>query len=375
MTQWDIQYTDLQGNKTIEHFGSSKDAMVRYEALLPRTYGSLGDLECVCPPKEVTVKPCESVRTEETSYDWDDFKSVVRRAMVGTEMSPKGKHFYVEDGSGVKTVCSSDGTPLVGIKMDYSMNTGFGDIKIINMHLDAIDFDKAFEYCQEAADYIVASLGADDEIAIIKVNLNEDGASAASLGACPTGARRKDAVNEDTSSLEAAYGDGNIYTMESSADGFYGKNSPLAMAVLNNDIETMKSLQDGTVPTPDKPWKYSGWVEDIDAPEDADGNYPYVYDMDVDYDLTFVQDFHRVIGEKDNEEALNLLLDYYPDFFVASIDFNNAFHKGYSKGLLRTLLSNIRAAIGDDEDLSNNYLAYEEFGDDPIKNLTEFLGE
>lgn len=209
----------------------------------------------------------------------------------------------------------------------------------------------------------------------VYVAKDEDGASAASLGACPTGAHRKDSVNEDTNSLEAIYGDGDIYTRESSADGFYGKNSPLAMAVLNNDIETMKSLRDGTVPKPDKPWKYSGWVEDIDAPEDADGNYPYVYDMDQDYELTFVQDFHRVVGKPNNEEALNLLLDYYPDFFVASIDFYNSFHKGYSKGLLRTLLHNIRDAVGDDEDLAINYLGYEEFGDDPIKNLTEFLGE
>lgn len=232
--------------------------------------------------------------------------------------------------------------------------------------------DEAVNRYEELLPRTYGEFGDLDKVSVAK---DEDGVSAASLGACPTGSSKKDSVNEAESSLEAIYGDGQIYTGESSADGFYGKNSPLAMAVLNNDMDAMKALREGTTPTPDKPWKISGWVEDLDAPEDADGNYPYVYDMDTDYDLTFVQDFHRVVGKKDNEEALNLLLEYYPDFFVASIDFNNAFHKGYSKDLLMTLLRNIRAAVGDDEDLRNNYLAYDEFGDNPIKNLTEFLGE
>lgn len=242
----------------------------------------------------------------------------------------------------------------------------FGKKMVESFHKE----DAAISRYEELLPRTYGEFGDLDKVSVAK---DEDGASAASLGACPTGVKSAKKVDENTSDLEAIYGDGGIYTGESSADGSYPKNSPMGTALVNNDVDTLKALHDGNVPVPDRPWRYLGWIEDIDAPEDANGNYPYVYDMDTDYDMLFVEDFHRIIGKPDNEEALGLLLEYYPDFIPTPVDFNNAIHKGYSKSLLNALFNNIRS-IYSDEEFNINY-GYDEYGDDPVKNLTEFLGE
>ena len=185
---------------------------------------------------------------------------------------------------------------------------------------------------------------------------------------------KKSEADGDEDKLQAAYGDGGIITHESSADGFYvDDHDPMGYAILNNDVATMKELFAGTAPVPEKPWTYAGWYEDIDAPEDKDGNYPYVYDWERENDTNFVNDWKRVVGKTNNEEALNLLLEKAPDFVPAAIDFYNAFHAGYDKKLLRKLLDNISVVI-DPEDINNDYLHYEEFGEDAYGNLDKFLG-
>lgn len=175
--------------------------------------------------------------------------------------------------------------------------------------------------------------------------------------------------------LASVYGSGDIVTHESSADGFYvDDHDPMGWAILNNDVDTMKELFAGTAPTPDKPWLYAGWDEYTDAPADKDGSYPYRYSWDSERDLNFVEDWKRVVGETNNEEALNLLLEHDHDFIPTAIDFYNAFLAGYDKKLLRKLLDNIRA-VWDKDDINDSYLNYEDFGETPYENLIEFLGE
>lgn len=188
-----------------------------------------------------------------------------------------------------------------------------------------------------------------------------------------TSESKKSEADGEEAKLQAAYGDGGIITHESSADGFYvNDHDPMGYAILNNDVATMKELFAGTASVPEKPWTYAGWHEDIDAPEDKDGNYPYVYDWERENDTNFVNDWKRVVGETNNEEALNLLLEKAPDFVPTAIDFYNAFHAGYDKKLLRKLLDNISTVV-DKEDISSEYLNYEEFGEDAYDNLDKFL--
>ncbi len=181
--------------------------------------------------------------------------------------------------------------------------------------------------------------------------------------------------NESEKPLADIYGDGDIITHESSADGFYvDDHDPMGWAILNNDVDTMKELFAGTAPTPGNPWQYAGWDEYTDAPADKDGIYPYRYSWDSERDLNFVENWKRVVGKTNNEEALNLLLEHDPDFIPTAIDFYNAFLAGYDKKLLRKLLDNIRA-VWDKDDINDNYLNYDDFGETPYENLIEFLGE
>ena len=50
MANWSISYTDVFGKKKVESFESQGEAQARYEALIPRTYGDLGDLVSVTAP-------------------------------------------------------------------------------------------------------------------------------------------------------------------------------------------------------------------------------------------------------------------------------------------------------------------------------------
>lgn len=222
----------------------------------------------------------------------------------------------------------------------------------------------------------------------LNIRIHECGSSASSLGPSPMGVLRvgrprkdmlaikKNESNEDAQAvLQANYGDGDTYYGESSANGFYAtERHPMAWAILNNDVAALESLHNGTAATPDKPWNCHGWSEDIDAPEDSEGNYPYVYNMDTDYEETFVEDMpDRVVGETDNQDALRKALEYYPDFVLPFVDFWNAFHKGYDKDLLLSFLYNARNLYNDMQVDIQEYLDYDEFGKDAYNNLESFL--
>lgn len=182
-------------------------------------------------------------------------------------------------------------------------------------------------------------------------------------------------VSESSNPIANIYGDGGIYTGESSADGFFAeKTHPIGFAILHNDTKTLDALYHCNAIPPRDAYQYAGWSE----VEDDDGNYDgYEYNWNVGYDQEFIDDWERVIGETSNEDALNLMLRYDPDFFVCSADFSNAIHAGYDKKLIRKLLDNVRAIHGDDEDLKVNYLGDVDYIDeehpDPIANLEEFL--
>lgn len=184
-------------------------------------------------------------------------------------------------------------------------------------------------------------------------------------------AGKDESCKREATGVAAIYGDGDVSTHENSADGFYvDEHDPMGFAVLNNDTATMKELFSGKAVAPEKPWTYAGWHEDTDAPENKDGSYPYVYDWEREYDLNFVNDWKRVVGDKDNEEALELLLKYAPDFIPSAMDFWNAFHAGYSKGLLRKLFNNIFAVV-DKDDPNNNYLGYEDYTYDEVAKFLD----
>lgn len=155
---------------------------------------------------------------------------------------------------------------------------------------------------------------------------------------------------------KAEYGDGGINTYEHSADGFFATpREPIGYAILHNDIERLKALHDGTFQT-DKPWNTDGFSEDVDN----EGEFHY--DFMRGYSKEFEQDWERVIGTTDNQDALRLMLSYVPDFFVCSADFWNAFRAGYDKRLLYTLLNNYPGK----EDTFNNYLPWDNVSIDEV---------
>jgi len=395
-TNWTISYTDFFGKKKVEAFTDKDEAQARYESLLPRTYGDFGDLASVTAPIRSATKISESILDDvDLSNQWDDLNAVIKGLFIRGFDNPSGKYFYVKsDYRKDEDACHSvysKGTDshlldihVVGAEpIVAAVNQGLQD-EPFDMVYDAIELivKDWFNMVADGFHGVIAKIDDPSEYAVWKKSKgfkNEDGASASSLGVVPTGVvgRKGEAKkNEaDGADLASVYGSGDIVTHENSADGFYvDDHDPMGWAILNNDVATMKELFAGNATTPDKPWLYAGWVEDTDAPEDKEGNYPYVYNWDSERDLNFVEDWKRVVGETDNEEALNLLLEHDPDFIPTAIDFYNAFLAGYDKKLLRKLLDNIRA-VWDKDDINDSYLNYEDFGETPYENLIEFLGE
>ena len=171
-----------------------------------------------------------------------------------------------------------------------------------------------------------------------------------------------DAMLEAASALvpvddwKAEYGDGGINTYEHSADGFFATpREPIGYAILNNDVEWLKKLHEGTF-TVEQPWNTDGFSEDLDH----DGVFHY--DFMRGYSKEFEEDWERVIGTTDNQEALRLMLSYVPEFFVCSADFWNAFRAGYDKKLLYRLLDNYPGK----DDKFNNYLPWDNVSIDEV---------
>jgi len=145
------------------------------------------------------------------------------------------------------------------------------------------------------------------------------------------------------------YDDSNINTHENSADGFFATpREPIGYAILNNDTNALRDLHMGCYEV-NEPWNASGYSEDFNK----EGEFHY--DFANGYRQEFEEDWHRVVGTTDNQEALVKMLEYVPDFWICRADFINAFHAGYNKGLLAKLLRN----YPNPDDTQNNYLEWD----------------
>lgn len=434
---WTVAYKTVFGEKKVESFKDKKEATARYEALLARTYGSLGDIAGVTKPvqsgakvteskEQKTPKKCESwvvdykrlfdseIESEEFDNltDANEFYNRLMDDAEGYEFIDEPREVEGLEECGGASAASLGAIPTGVVRQNDEAKKNenltdkeehewyrfwFDDVKkhIVPGKSGSVEHNckmlpysdvrqmwgvaaMAKELCDNFRRYLSyqgytnskgspfaqISWRAEDAEDLLTAMNKADGTPIES---------KKSEADGDEAKLQAAYGDGGIITNESSADGFYvDDHDPMGYAILNNDVATMKELFNGGASVPEKPWTYAGWHEDTDAPEDKDGNYPYVYDWDREYQLNFVNDWKRVVGETNNEEALNLLLEKAPDFVPTAIDFYNAFHAGYDKKLLRKLLNNISTVV-DEEDISSEYLNYEDFGEDAYNNLDKFL--
>lgn len=400
MANWTISYTDVFGKKKVESFTSQGAAQARYEELIPRTYGDLGDLVNVTAPVRSAVKVSEDFDGDvDLSNQWRDLDAVVKGLFIRGFDNPHGKYFYVKSDyrnemDAVHSVYTSVGSHILDIHVLGSQFTDDPMVAIVNQGLQGKPFETAcgviepvvqdwFNAVDDGYHGIFVKIDDPSEYAVWKKSKgfkNEDGASASSLGVAPTGVvRRKTEAkkNESENPIATIYGDGGINTYEHSADGFFPTDKDtLAKAIYNNDVETIKELHDSNLKTYEEPDEMTmGWHDDYDDFNDDSTHYWY-YDWEWDYDQSFVEDFCRVIGLTDNQDALRLMLQYEPDFIVCPADFGNAIHAGYDKELIKKLFFNIRA-VGDDDDLRINYLGDEDYvspdSPDPIENIEQFL--
>lgn len=175
-------------------------------------------------------------------------------------------------------------------------------------------------------------------------------------------------ILESTSNIEKIYSDGNVNTNESSADGFYPKPevSPIAYAILTNNVKELIALHKNKPTKPKEPWNTKGWYE---IAEDK-----WKYSWQDGYNKEFYEDFSRVVGEIDNQNALRKMLVFEPDFVVCPADFDNIVHKGYDKSIISDLFYNRIINEPDDwEDEENNYFNSDDYGPTPVSNLKTFL--
>lgn len=204
---WTISYTDFFGKKIVEAFKDKDEAQARYEALVPRTYGDFGDLMSVSAPVRSATKISESVVDDvDLSNQWDDLGALVKGLFLRGFDNPRGKYFYVQ---------SDYSDEMDAVHSVYSRGT---DSKVLDVHVVSSTNDdpmvaivnqglqgKAFEVACSVIEPVVTDwfnmvddgyhgiLAKIDDSSEYPLWLkdhglkNEDGASAASLGAVPTG--------------------------------------------------------------------------------------------------------------------------------------------------------------------------------------------
>lgn len=202
---WTISYTDFFGKKQVESFKDKDEAQARYESLLPRTYGDLGDLAKVTAPVRSATKVSESVLDDvDLSNQWDDLNAVVKGLFIRGFNNPSGKYFYVEsDYRNNEDACHSvysKGTD--SLLLDIHVLGGEEPlVAVVNQGLQDEPFDMAYDAIElivkdwfsmvaDGFSGVIAKIDDPSEYAVWKKSKgfkNEDGASAASLGAVPTG--------------------------------------------------------------------------------------------------------------------------------------------------------------------------------------------
>ena len=163
------------------------------------------------------------------------------------------------------------------------------------------------------------------------------------------------------SDWRSEYGTGGIITHENSADGLFARpNHPIGYAILTNNTKMLTKLRSGKVKAKDA-YNIVGFEEDLNH----EGKY--VYNFERGYEVEFEQDWERVVGETNNQDALRLMLQFVPDFWLCPIDFYNAFSAGYDKTLLATLLRNYPTP----DDPYNSYLPWDGVSIDEVLQFLE----
>lgn len=212
MANWSISYTDVFGKKKVESFQDKDAAQARYEDLLPRTYGDLGDLVNVTAPVRSAVKVSEGIfygsadkkapnRYADGKEEWDDFKDVVRKLLAEFDDRAETKFFKVVPigNDNYEIYFKGDGDKLSDLLFMSIYQSSFGEptISVIKGDVSDAVFDDAYDIVEPYIADVFRLAYDDGNTGIVRKfyssgdyhkSLKEDcgGSSAASLGAVPT---------------------------------------------------------------------------------------------------------------------------------------------------------------------------------------------
>lgn len=129
----------------------------------------------------------------------------------------------------------------------------------------------------------------------------------------------------------AEYGDGATIFTPTGADGQWpGRYDFICNAILNNKVNALKNMM------------YNGIQSDDDDEPNIDFNDEYDREFKADYSLVFKG---KYIGD-----ALEFMIDYDNEFFLAPFDMMNLFHageEGCSAKTLATIIDNYIYATDD----------------------------
>ena len=129
----------------------------------------------------------------------------------------------------------------------------------------------------------------------------------------------------------AEYGDGATIFTPTGADGQWpGRYDFICNAILNNKVNALKNMM------------YNG----IQLDEYDESNI----DFNDEYDKEFKEDYSLVFKGKYIGDALEFMIDYDNEFFLAPFDMMNLFHagkEGCSAKTLSTIIDNYIYATGD----------------------------
>lgn len=129
----------------------------------------------------------------------------------------------------------------------------------------------------------------------------------------------------------AEYGDGATIFTPTGADGQWpGRYDFICNAILNNKVNALKNMM------------YNG----IQTDEDDES----IIDFNDEYDKEFKADYSLVFKGKYIGDALEFMIDYDNEFFLAPFDMMNLFHageEGCSAKTLATIIDNYIYATGD----------------------------
>lgn len=198
---WTISYTDYFGKKTVESFKDRDVAQARYEDLLPRTYGDLGDLVNVTAPVRSADKK-DPNRYADGKEEWDDFKDVVRKLLAEFDDHAETKFFKVvpigNDNYEIYFKGDGDKLPDLLFMRIYQSAMGEPTFNVVKGDVSDAVFDDAYDIVEPYIADVFRLAYDDGNTGIVRKfyssddfhkSLKEDcgGSSAASFGVAPMG--------------------------------------------------------------------------------------------------------------------------------------------------------------------------------------------